>query len=80
VDVDKFNEISAQMAHLDLDFQDLTGLGSLFNPFSIYSQFSPAWLKDNGLTLLQGIERSHGRRAREIVTEFNDLLRLSWNV
>lgn len=80
VDVDKFTEISTRMAELDLEFQDSLGLGSLFNPFSIFNHFSPAWLVDNGLTLMQGLERSHGRRAREIVTEFNDLLRLSWHV
>lgn len=80
VDVVKFEQLSGQMAALDLEFQDITGLPSLFNPFSVFNQFSPTWLKEQGLTMIQGLERSYGRRAREIVTEFNDLLRVTWNV
>ncbi len=80
MNTEKFEQLSGQMAGLDIEFQDLTGLDSLFNPMSIFNSFSPAWLEENSLTMLQGMERSYGRRAREIVTEFNDLLRLSWNV
>lgn len=80
MDVVKFEQLSGQMAALDLEFQDLTGLPSLFNPLSVFNQFSPSWLQEQSLTMIQGLERSYGRRAREIVTEFNDLLRVTWNV
>lgn len=80
MDAAKFEQLSGQMASLDLEFQSLTGLPSLFNPFSVFNHFSPTWLQEQSLTMIQGLERSYGRRAREIVTEFNDLLRVTWNV
>ncbi len=80
MDVVKFGQLSGQMASLDLEFQSLTNLPSLFNPISVFNHFSASWLNDQSLTMIQGLERSYGRRAREIVTEFNDLLRVTWNV
>lgn len=80
MDAAKFEQLSGHMAALDLEFQALTNLPSLFNPISVFNQFSTSWLHDQSLTMIQGLERSYGRRAREIVTEFNDLLRVTWNV
>jgi len=79
MNVQKFTEISAKMAQLDLEFQEITNLSSLFDPFSVFNGMGKEWL-ENSLSLLDGIGKAYGARARDVVKEFNDLLRLSWNV
>lgn len=79
MNTDKFAQISAQMAELDLEFQELCNVGTLFDPRSIFNEIRKKFTSDHCESILSELEREYGRRSREIVTEFNDLLRLSWN-